>query len=101
RAMMAEMQDIPDLVSDAPRRVEAMLMVTRCATTTSAADFLPPKLTLPLLQEAARGCRGCDLYCNATQTVFGAGPRSAPAMFIGEQPGDQEDRAGQPFVGPA
>lgn len=76
-------------------------MATRCATTTSAADFLPARLTLPQLRQAASGCRGCELYCNATQVVFGEGPASAAAMFIGEQPGDQEDRAGRPFVGPA
>jgi len=66
-----------------------------------AADFIPPKPTLPELREAAAGCRGCDLWVNATQTVFGEGPRSADVMLVGEQPGDQEDRAGHPFVGPA
>jgi DNA polymerase len=69
--------------------------------TGSAADFVPAKPTLPRLREAAAGCRGCDLYINATQTVFGEGPRSADVMLVGEQPGDQEDRAGHPFVGPA
>jgi uracil-DNA glycosylase len=72
-----------------------------CASTGSAADFLPARLTLPQLREASKTCRGCDLYCNATQTVFGEGPAHALAMFVGEQPGDQEDRAGKPFVGPA
>lgn len=66
-----------------------------------AADFIPPKPTLPKLRKAAAGCRGCDLWVNATQTVFGEGPRSADVMLVGEQPGDQEDRAGHPFVGPA
>jgi uracil-DNA glycosylase len=70
-------------------------------STGSAADFLPPKPTLPTLREAAAGCRGCDLWVNATQTVFGEGPSHAEAMFVGEQPGDQEDRLGHPFVGPA
>jgi DNA polymerase len=69
--------------------------------TGSAADFVPAKPTLPRLREAAAGCRGCDLYINATQAVFGEGPRSADVMLVGEQPGDQEDRAGHPFVGPA
>lgn len=50
---------------------------------------------------AARSCRRCDLWCDATQTVFGEGPRRAPVVFVGEQPGDQEDLAGKPFVGPA
>jgi uracil-DNA glycosylase family protein len=53
------------------------------------------------LAAAARGCRGCRLYADAEQTVFGAGPRTARMMLVGEQPGDQEDRAGKPFVGPA
>src|SRR5919107_2682340 len=69
--------------------------------TGSAADFIPPHPTLPKLREAAAGCRGCHLWVNATQTVFGEGPRSAEVMLVGEQPGDLEDRAGHPFVGPA
>ncbi len=69
--------------------------------TGSAADFLPPKPTLPKLREAARGCRGCHLWINATQTVFGEGAASADVMLVGEQPGDQEDRQGHPFVGPS
>ena len=69
--------------------------------TGSAADFLPPKLTLPVLRDAVQGCRGCQLYKNASQAVFGEGTRSAAVMLVGEQPGDQEDRAGRPFVGPA
>jgi DNA polymerase len=72
-----------------------------CASTGSARDFLPGRLSLPQLREAARNCHGCDLYCHATQTVFGEGPRNASAMFVGEQPGDQEDLAGKPFVGPS
>ena len=71
------------------------------AATGSAADFLPERLTLPALREAAAGCRGCQLWQVGTQTVFGEGARGAAAMFVGEQPGDQEDRAGKPFVGPA
>ncbi len=69
----------------------------------SAADFLPPspRPTLPQLRAAAAACRGCDLYKNATQTVFGAGPDRADVMLVGEQPGSAEDLAGEPFVGPA
>src|SRR5512140_2310038 len=67
----------------------------------SAADFLPEKLSLPALREAAAGCQGCDLYLRATQTVFGEGLRKAEMMMVGEQPGDQEDLQGRPFVGPA
>jgi uracil-DNA glycosylase len=68
---------------------------------TSAADFLPDRPTLPRLREAANGCRGCHLYEDATQTVFGAGLKRARVMMVGEQPGDREDREGAPFVGPA
>lgn len=67
----------------------------------SAAAFLPARLNLSALREAAGGCRGCPLYQRATQTVFGEGTREARLMFVGEQPGDMEDRAGKPFVGPA
>jgi len=70
-------------------------------STGSAADFIPPHPTLPKLRAAAAGCRGCDLWVNATQTVFGEGPRAADVMLVGEQPGDQEDRQGHPFVGPS
>ena len=71
------------------------------AETGSAAEFLPPRVTLRALREAAQGCRGCQLYENATQAVFGEGTRNAAVMLVGEQPGDQEDKAGRPFVGPA
>lgn len=67
----------------------------------SAADFLPARWSLKSLREAAAGCTGCDLYQRATQTVFGEGRRDATVVLVGEQPGDQEDRAGHPFVGPA
>jgi uracil-DNA glycosylase family protein len=67
----------------------------------SAADFVPSRHTLPALREAAAGCRGCELWKNATQTVFGEGTRRAELMLVGEQPGDKEDLAGEPFVGPA
>jgi uracil-DNA glycosylase family protein len=67
----------------------------------TAADYLPERLTLQSLREAAKVCRGCELWRNATQTVFGEGPADAELMFVGEQPGDQEDKAGRPFVGPA
>jgi uracil-DNA glycosylase len=67
----------------------------------SAEQYLPERPTLPRLREAVQSCRGCDLYKNATQAVFGEGPRSARIVFIGEQPGDEEDLKGHPFVGPA
>jgi uracil-DNA glycosylase family protein len=75
--------------------------MARVVATGSAADFIPPRPTLPKLRQAAAGCRGCDLWVNATQTVFGEGAAGAAAVFVGEQPGDQEDRVGRPFVGPA
>jgi len=70
-------------------------------STGSATDFIPPKPTLPKLREAAQTCRGCPLWVNATQTVFGEGSPTAEVMLVGEQPGDQEDRQGHPFVGPS
>jgi uracil-DNA glycosylase len=67
----------------------------------SAASFVPDTTSVKRLTTAAHACTGCDLYKNATQVVFGAGPQKAQVMFVGEQPGDQEDRQGAPFVGPA
>ena len=64
-------------------------------------SFLPGKRTLPALRAAAAHCRGCPLYLDATQTVFGEGAAHAAIMLVGEQPGDREDLAGRPFVGPA
>ena len=66
-----------------------------------ATPFLPDRRTLSALREAATGCRGCHLWRGATQTVFGEGLKRARVMFVGEQPGDKEDLAGKPFVGPA
>jgi uracil-DNA glycosylase len=66
-----------------------------------ATPFLPEKRTLEALREAAPGCRGCHLWRGATQTVFGEGLKRSRVMLVGEQPGDKEDRAGRPFVGPA
>ncbi len=71
------------------------------ASDPSASPFLPQLRDLVSLKRAALDCRGCDLFRNATQTVFGEGPSTARIMFVGEQPGDQEDKAGVPFVGPA
>ena len=66
-----------------------------------ARDFFPERLDLESLREAARHCRGCDLWEPATQTVFGEGPEDAPMVLVGEVPGDREDREGHPFIGPA
>ena len=67
----------------------------------SARPYLPKSHTIGALKKAAKGCRGCPLYKNATQTVFGEGDRRARLVLVGEQPGDQEDLAGHPFVGPS
>jgi DNA polymerase len=70
-------------------------------TPMTAEPFVPDSRDLRVLASAARECRGCDLYACATQVVFGAGPAKALVMLVGEQPGDQEDLQGKPFVGPA
>jgi DNA polymerase len=62
---------------------------------------IPERPTVPKLQEAVQGCRACELYKGATQAVFGEGLAKSEVMFVGEQPGDREDREGHPFVGPA
>ena len=67
----------------------------------TAAPLVPPRPTLKKLRESAAGCRACPLWKTGTQTVFGEGSRRSQVMFVGEQPGDQEDKAGAPFVGPA
>jgi DNA polymerase len=68
---------------------------------TNIRELIPARATLRDLQELAKHCRACDLWKNATQTVFGEGAQPVDFMLIGEQPGDQEDRTGHPFVGPA
>jgi uracil-DNA glycosylase len=67
----------------------------------TAAAFMPDKLTMAALREAVQRCEGCPLYAEATQAVFGEGRLDSEVMLVGEQPGDQEDQAGAPFVGPA
>jgi uracil-DNA glycosylase len=67
----------------------------------SAADFLPERTSLRAMREAVQECRGCELYRDATQAIFGEGPAAARIVLVGEQPGDKEDLAGRPFVGPA
>src|SRR3989442_14577655 len=70
-------------------------------TNSAAEELIPDKPTLPLLRAAAADCRACDLWKLGTQTVFGEGPRRAEVLFAGEQPGNEEDLTGKPFVGPA
>jgi uracil-DNA glycosylase family protein len=67
----------------------------------SAARYVPENPTLPKLRDAAAGCRACALWQTGAQTVFGEGSEGARVMLVGEQPGDQEDKQGRPFVGPA
>jgi DNA polymerase len=67
----------------------------------TAAAFMPDTLTITALRDAVQRCEGCPLYADATQAVFGEGVLASEVMLVGEQPGDQEDRAGAPFVGPA
>jgi len=66
-----------------------------------ASELIPPRPTLPSVRQAAEDCHACELWEKGTQTVFGEGSKSARLMLIGEQPGDQEDKIGRPFVGPA
>jgi uracil-DNA glycosylase len=75
--------------------------VTRIEHRHDATPFLPERMSLKSLREAAASCRGCHLYAGATQTVFGEGLKRARLMMVGEIPGDREDRAGRVFVGPA
>ncbi|MEO8440367.1 MAG: UdgX family uracil-DNA binding protein [Spartobacteria bacterium] len=95
---------IPELLREAPRRVETM-MKKSAAKHPKADEWRPAPVpetsSLTTLREAAASCTACPIYKNATQTVFGEGPKKATMMLLGEQPGDQEDRSGQPFVGPA
>ena len=71
------------------------------ASSKSANLLIPLHPTIPALQKAAKGCQACDLWKRGTQTVFGEGEPDAKVIFVGEQPGDREDREGKPFVGPA
>ncbi len=84
-----------------PRPASQQSVAYREQLAASAADFLPKENDLASLREAARRCRGCPLYKHATQVVFGEGGERASIFFVGEQPGDQEDAQGRPFVGPA
>jgi uracil-DNA glycosylase len=81
--------------------VEQISLIDSQSEPNDATPFLPERRTLSTLRKAAAGCRGCHLWRGASQTVFGEGLRRSRVMFVGEQPGDQEDRQGKPFVGPA
>jgi DNA polymerase len=102
---LPEASIIPRLLADARPRVDAM--VEQSATRSAAANIpaglalVPRSDDLDVLRDAAATCRACPLWRDATCTVFGEGPRRARVVLVGEQPGDQEDRAGKPFIGPA
>lgn len=76
-------------------------MAGRTIPYVTAEPFLPSRLTLRSMEKAVQGCRGCDLYKNATQAVFGDGSAKARCLMVVEQPGNEEDLQGEPFVGPA
>jgi DNA polymerase len=99
-ATLPEAALIDDLLRDAPARVDEMIERSEGIAET-ATSFFPESLELGELRKAAAGCTACPLHQPATQTVFGHGPRDARMIIVGEQPGDQEDIAGKPFVGPA
>jgi len=75
--------------------------MTKGKSESSAEEFFPERKTLPAFREAAANCKACDLWQRGTQTVFGAGTRRADIVLVGEQPGNEEDLTGKPFVGPA
>jgi len=92
---MPETALVPSLIASAQARESAMVAASRETLNSNAAG------SWEALREEAKGCTRCPLYKDATQTVFGEGPLDAKLMFVGEQPGDQEDLAGKPFIGPA
>jgi DNA polymerase len=98
RATLPEAPLIPSLLAEAGSQAEQMRATTGGVT---ARVVVPNSRDLDVLREAARSCRACPLYANATGTVFGEGPSNAELVLVGEQPGDVEDRRGRPFVGPA
>ena len=102
-ATLPEADIIADLLTAAPTRVEEMIERHEgfAETAREVINDLPAVTTLDQLADAAKHCTACDLYRDATQVVFGQGPSNASIVLVGEQPGDQEDLAGQPFVGPA
>ena len=103
-ATLPEAAAIPELIAQAAARERLMISTTE-GSAVSAAEYLPEdpaqRTDLSALEAAAEVCKGCDLYKGTTQTVFGSGPADAEIVMVGEQPGDNEDLQGEPFVGPA
>ena len=101
---LPEAAAIPELIAQASARERLMISTTE-GSAVSAADYLPDdparRTDLSALEKAAEVCKGCDLWQGTTQTVFGRGPADAEIVMVGEQPGDNEDLQGEPFVGPA
>lgn len=97
---LPETELIPQLLRRASGRVDTMIENTEGFAQT-AVDYMPPELSLPAMRSAVQHCRACELCENTTQAVFGDGDVNANMVLVGEQPGDQEDLAGKPFVGPA
>jgi len=102
---LPETSVIPALLEEAPSRVDDMLRKSAQKAKTANEEFgpapVPDTTSLSEVEAASKRCTACPLYKTGTQTVFGEGPKRAPMMLIGEQPGDYEDVAGKPFVGPA
>ena len=96
---LPEVDLLPTLMATAAKRVEGMVALQ--SGKPSAAPFVPASHTLKAITAALPACKGCDLYCHATQVVPGRGSAHASLLLVGEQPGDQEDKQGEPFVGPA
>lgn len=96
---LPELTQLPNLMQKAESRVQSMM--TQQSRQPTAAPFVPEEHTLTVLREALPRCEGCDLFRHATQVVPGAGTAHAALMLVGEQPGDQEDLQGEPFIGPA
>ena len=96
---LPEISLLPELITKSNTRVSAMVAVQQQKPT--AQPFVPAQHTLSAIRTALPQCKGCDLYCHATQAVPGKGAARAALMLVGEQPGDQEDLQGEPFVGPA
>jgi uracil-DNA glycosylase family protein len=97
---------VPTVLQEAPARVDEMMKKSPAKFVAEEEDDwrpapAPNSSSLTTLRSAAKACTACHLYKHATQTVFGEGPKGAKLMLVGEQPGDQEDVAGKPFVGPA
>jgi uracil-DNA glycosylase len=95
---LPELQAVPSLLEQADKRIAAMIQESSAVNATS---WVPAEHSLPILRQAISQCRGCALHACATQAVFGTGPQSARIVLVGEQPGDEEDQRGEPFIGPA